>query len=1459
MTLYLVESPSTVSRSISGSGHAYVKLCGGRASSYGRIGGEGRESSVSKAAKLTHNVVRRCFKFAQSGQLEVEQVIMQHSRKILLKLASASDNVITAANEFADRQDLNSVPRSHFQLEVEMGKITVACEGIAEVLHKSTLSETTFDVRLQDWLDSYEPQQCLDTLKEIETSLKDEGGWLSPTHDKIKQAFDLFRSRDTHFRFLSEFPKNTSKKENGAGQQDLHASRECIAQGKPSLLEQGFPFLPIDINTAEPDTASYPDRHTAENASYKTPLDKDQKEYTKKLEEVLKWLDGWDCAEKQEDTLSLRQPNTCKWLFDTTQYKTWRDPVREVGSFLWLRGKQGAGKSVLASSVIEALNKSLRDGETIAFFYCDFRNERSQNSAEALRSLLSQLLIHFRGDAVSRIGDVINGLIEEKERGGPILRNSKLLAKFAYDAANLLTRSPLVVVDALDECKDLKALVESLTRLKPYVRLFVTSRPREVIKDCFSGLPSVSMDDAGMSDMLSQDIKLHVNRQLAGCRRLSNLETEIKKQIYEVLCHKADGMWVQCSLDMLNRCATPNDVQEVLETLPQGLEGTYGRIIVAIDLKTRKGQLAKRALVWLIAALRPLHLTELTEGLSIDVRRRTVDSSLAPLHRGALLDACGSLVMHIEKTDTITLSHSSVKEYLINTLAGNIELSEYHIPWKRAHFQLAQSCMWYISVYLQQSRQIGNGTSAHIAHDNGHSLDRPSLLRYVLDYGIHHFGHLETRITAIFREIKALEEVVDQYADVWDTMVYPQTTCNTESHIQTCWPTSKQDFLLYILVAVAPVAILRTFLRTPLNVKKGANPLLYAAYFNKRDHAQILLLHGAKLNVQGWRIVEPDQALPIEVALTRRNYSIVDLFVQNGSTVPRHVFTRLLSVDDASAVIPITTANILLRTDEFVETPEAKDESALWRLALVTHPPSLSNIQEQARMNVIKRIVQLGVDPLTSDSQGKTPLCMAVQEGHVFAAEYLISVGALATSDLLLAALNSRSSSEEKAPMIHCLIKNGANARAVWTETGDNLLHIATARSFDEEDVLETAKLLVLQGCDANAVNFSRWTPLHNAVQRGHLSVAKYLLSHGAHLPPDILTTLELWFLPTKAPMVRYLVENKADVHVRTRSGDSILHIVLRCHLQFGNDAMEIVELLIGRNCDAFQVNSSGETPLCVAVQWGHVSVARFLISHGAPITPDLLFVALTSVRIFVKAPIVRCLVDKGVNARARTQQGDSALHVALRSLNEDDVLEIANLLVKQGCDAFDVNPCGETPFKIAVERGFHSVAQCFLSPSAPSGVSKALAAWSSWRLPDSEKIRMMRLLLESEPDVQARATNGNTIFQVALESLQSHDDALQATKLLVDHNCDPLDASSSGRTPFLVALECGHTSVADFFLSIGIALPDDILFSALSSEKCWNRIRMMDYLITQGARVNVRAHNGDSLLHVAVISLSDD
>jgi len=141
---------------------------------------------------------------------------MERSRKIFRKIATASCRVVTAANDCADREDSNGVSRYHFQLEKDMRRVSVACECLAGILDKPLPEEgPAVDVRIQDWLNTDEPQGCLHTLSRIESLLQqDASSWMArvfrglggrgstATPGKIKEAVDLFNSCKRCFHFL---------------------------------------------------------------------------------------------------------------------------------------------------------------------------------------------------------------------------------------------------------------------------------------------------------------------------------------------------------------------------------------------------------------------------------------------------------------------------------------------------------------------------------------------------------------------------------------------------------------------------------------------------------------------------------------------------------------------------------------------------------------------------------------------------------------------------------------------------------------------------------------------------------------------------------------------------------------------------------------------------------------------------------------------------------------------------------------------------------------------------------------------------------------------------------------------------------------------------------------------------------------------------------------------------------
>ncbi|KAF8134005.1 hypothetical protein EV363DRAFT_1214744, partial [Boletus edulis] len=1124
---------------------------------------------------------------------------MERSRKTFRKIAAASQRVVAAANDYADREDYPGVPRCHHQLEADMRRISVACACVADILEPPPEQGPAIDVRIQDWLDTDEPQECLQILSRMESVLQqDSFSWMSRMFQrgrdstaaqyKIKVAVDLFNSSKGcfHFLFSTEIWNNERAIQK---QQDTPQPRDHIVLGESNLLQplrvpalaqteidpavssdlgvhqsghvehvtqgghnivvQGFPTdaeaSPI---TTVQKTVHYQDRHAVPQRRHEVKSDEQRKEEEKKFEEVLKWLDGLNCAEKQDVTLSLRQEDTCKWLFDTIQYRAWRGG--ETRS-LWLRGKPGAGKSVLVSSVIDSFKRARGEGEIFTFFYCDFGNERSTSSAEVMRSILSQLLRHLRGHSAN-LEDVLGDLIKAKEWGGGTLSSAKELAGFASRAASLLSQRPLVVVDALDECKDVRKLIQALMMVKDYVRLFVASRPLHIIVDLLSDLPFVSMED--MADKLSADIELHVTRELDARRRLRDLDSGFKMEIRSVLCDKADGMfrWVQCSIDTLDRSFTRKDVRIALDTLPKGLDETYERILLAIDAETPAGQLAQRALTWLVAALRPLRLSEIMEALSINLQTRTLDTDIVPIHSGALLDACGSLVTYSEKTEIIILAHFSVKEYL----AGGFTRTNppaYHISSEQAHLVLAQSCMCYLSICLRHAQRPADASGSRTTGGSSqfmvrlHPKSHP-LLDYALDDALDHFGYLGSTFKSALHDVTVLAEDIQRHSWIWDHVCIPGRWDTRESRGKPRWPAAVHDLLLYILVAFASDSFMVTFLRRiPLKPRKGTNPLVYTAYFNKDEHARMLLSVGAGLNQRGWETVGYRQSLPIEVAFRNGHYAMVTLFVEEGSTVPSHIFTDSFF----KRTFPSSIVRLLLQTDEIAETiNKCPSMTALHATKTSNHLLVFQNVAEEDLIAIIRRFTQVADENLAPNSIKEAFFRFAVAQGYLSAARYLLTLGTPVPSDLL-ARLHYYPGRWKTTSMIRFFVDNGADV-LVYTSSRDTVLHAvlwapggnhyyaANGTDASEDDILEAVKLLVDLGCNPLEADSHGNTPLRVAIERGYISVARYLLTPGEPLQSDLFVTLNRvrsdW---CTASMIRFLVENGVDPLVHTASGDT--------------------------------------------------------------------------------------------------------------------------------------------------------------------------------------------------------------------------------------------------------------------------------------------------------------------------------
>lgn len=440
----------------------------------------------------------------------------------------------------------------------------------------------------------------------------------------------------------------------------------------------------------------------------------------------------------------------------------------------------------------------------------------------------------------------------------------------------------------------------------------------------------------------------------------------------------------------------------------------------------------------------------------------------------------------------------------------------------------------------------------------------------------------------------------------------------------------------------------------------------------------------------------------------------------------------------------------------------------------------------------IKILVNAGCDPHACNMAGRTPFHIAARQRYISVMEYLISMGTLVPSDIMLVVLqgdgqfNPRSCS----PVILFLLEKGCDIH-VATESRDGLLHLAATLDL-EHDALEVVKHLVRAGCSPRVLNSAHETPLHTAAQYGRISVIKYFLSLDIPLPPDILLAAPKGY-SKKENLVRFLLDKGADAHVVTANGDTPLHLILTCGYEA--DRLESVKLLIDAGCDPRAQNAAGETVVHVAARHGFVAVLEYLLSQNLTL-PNNLFLA--------SIQTIRFLVDKGIDLQSvATNYGDTGA-VILSSHDDEDCLECVRTLIKLGWDFSSRDLAGDSAIHIVARLGFISTLRYLLSQNVPLPTDVLLAA-----VPNDEQsytprtVPLVHFLIREGAHVNITAPNGDTPLHLALRSkitlpdeytyLDRRNDLCKLVQILVDYGSDLSVRNVDGQTAFDLAEAKGH------------------------------------------------------------------
>lgn len=448
--------------------------------------------------------------------------------------------------------------------------------------------------------------------------------------------------------------------------------------------------------------------------------------------------------EAHQRKLQAKVPNTCEWILSHPVFVQWDTSESEDAAdrFLFISGKSGCGKTILASSITEALK---RQGKQTMYFYFSGL-ERSQQDADNLVRWF--LLDALRLTPDETVQSTVKSLFS---KGDPT--SLDLWGAFGTIMAKSET-STYLVVDGIDECQDLIGDLFAHLRgiISCSMRLKIVLLGRSHV---FEGQTSTHWIHV-TNDLLQADLKAFITTETQKNELLK--QPNIQEMVIDGLLDKADGMflWARLSINELCRAYSLDDTKRILQRLPSGIENTYDRILHEIIISNGEMGLepTKNILELLVASGRTLELKELQHAYAIASRMRRpeyerddLDAYKGPNPEKMFLRACRGLI-DIDN-DKIRLVHLTAKEYLTRAATlWNSQILMLRIELSESHELFGNICV----------ESINNDGFEWFHKREGlfmsKNLDYPPLFSYAFRFITYHFNRMKNPSPETISRIK---------------------------------------------------------------------------------------------------------------------------------------------------------------------------------------------------------------------------------------------------------------------------------------------------------------------------------------------------------------------------------------------------------------------------------------------------------------------------------------------------------------------------------------------------------------------------------------------------------------------------------------------------------------------------------------------------------------------------------